>query len=226
MWTIIFWADSIFWPHGLYSPWSERKFGQKWRKWKGAKLKVSKPNLMHMHISSTSTCMNFLSWFYSLTSWTIVHGLKGKFGCFWSKQKMERPCPVNLVCMHFTETSTCINFMSQFNFLTTRTTCIVHGLKGNFSQIWSKKWAKISKTGRATPIFCWFYFWPSWTIVHGPKGKFGCFWSKRKGIKSPTLERPLSPKLVFMHMHFTSTSTCTCTYIKFEPILFFDPHGL
>ena len=51
----------------------------------------------------------------------FVHGLKGKFE---GKQKgarspkPERPCPSNLVHMHFTSTSTCIIFLSQFHFLT------------------------------------------------------------------------------------------------------------
>ena len=44
----------------------------------------------------------------------------------------KRPCPPKLVCMHFTSTSTCINFLSRFNFLTPWT--IVHGLKGKFGR--------------------------------------------------------------------------------------------
>ena len=32
--------------------------------------------------------------------------------------KLEKPCPPNLVSMHFTSTSTCMNFLSSFYFLT------------------------------------------------------------------------------------------------------------
>ena len=54
----------------------------------------------------------------------IVHGTKGKFCRFESKQKggkiskLERLHPPKLVCMHFTSTSTRMNFLSQFYFLT------------------------------------------------------------------------------------------------------------
>ena len=49
----------------------------------------------------------------------IVQGLKGNFGCFEGKQKgaitpkPERPHPPKLVCMHFTSSSTCINFLNR-----------------------------------------------------------------------------------------------------------------
>ena len=121
---------------------------------------------------------------------------------------MERPCPANLVRMHFTATSTCINFISQFNFLTTRTTCIVHGQKGNFGQIWSKKMSKNLQNRKGhTQIF-----WADSILTpmdYSPwsKREIWLFLKQTKGTKSPTLERSLSPKLVFMH--FTSTSTCT-----------------
>ena len=63
------------------------------------------------------------------------YGSKGKIGCFEGKKvakspKLERPHPPKLVCMHFTTTSTCMNFFSQFYFLTPWT--IVHGSKGKF----------------------------------------------------------------------------------------------
>ena len=32
--------------------------------------------------------------------------------------KLERPCPPKLISMHFTSTSTCMNFLSRFYFLT------------------------------------------------------------------------------------------------------------
>ena len=34
--------------------------------------KPHQPNLVSMHFTSSSTCMNFLSWFYFLTPWTIA----------------------------------------------------------------------------------------------------------------------------------------------------------
>ena len=52
------------------------------------------------------------------------HGPKGKFSRFEGKQKVvispkpKRPHPPKLVCMHFTSTSTCMNFLSRFYFLT------------------------------------------------------------------------------------------------------------
>ena len=66
--------------------------------------------------------------------WTIVHDLKGNFGHF-SKgaksQKPERPCPLKLVCMHFGLTSTCMNFLSRFYFLTSMD---YHGPKRKFGR--------------------------------------------------------------------------------------------
>ena len=50
------------------------------------------------------------------------------------------------------------------------------------------------------------FFDPPWTIVHGRKGKIGFFESKQKGAKSPKLEKPRPPKLVYMH--FRSLSIC------------------
>ena len=82
------------------------------------------PKLFCMHFTSTSTCINFLSKFYFLTPWTIVHGPKGNFGRFEDKlkgaitPKPEKLHPSKLVCMHFTSTSTCMNFLSKFYFLT------------------------------------------------------------------------------------------------------------
>ena len=83
------------------------------------------PKLVCMHFTSTSTCMNFLSRFYFLTP----HGLlsmveKEILAVFEGKQKgakspqWERLRPPKLVCMHFTTTSICMNFLSRFYFLT------------------------------------------------------------------------------------------------------------
>ena len=63
--------------------------------------------------------------------------------------KPKRPCPPKLNCMHFTSTSTCINFLSGFYFLTPMD--IAHGPKGNFDHFEGKrKRGKISKTEEAT----------------------------------------------------------------------------
>ena len=50
--------------------------------------------------------------------------------------KLERPCPLKLVCMHLTSIPTCMNFLSQFQLIEFLTTMdIVRGPKGKFSQI-------------------------------------------------------------------------------------------
>ena len=130
------------------------------------------PNLVSMHFTSTSTCIKFLSQFYFLTPMDyIVHGPKGNFSHFEGKQKWakspkpDKPHQPNLVSMHFTSTSTCIKFLSQFYFLT-----------------------------------------PMDYIVHDPKENFGHFEGKQKWAKSPKPDKPHQPNLVYMH--FTSTSTC------------------
>ena len=45
--------------------------------------KPHQPNLVFMHFTSTSTCMNFLSWFYSLTPMDYSPWSEGKFWPFW-----------------------------------------------------------------------------------------------------------------------------------------------
>ena len=70
-----------------YSQWSEREI------WPFFRVAVSPkperprpPKSMHMHVTSTHTCMNFLSQFRSIKFFDdhglIVHGPKGKFGRF------------------------------------------------------------------------------------------------------------------------------------------------
>ena len=117
-----------------------------------AKTKTN-TNLVQSHISSTSTYMNFLSQFYFLTPWAIVHGLKGKLTIFEGKlkgaksPKPEGPCPPNLVCMHVISTSTCINFLSQFYFLSP-----MDYSPWSEREIWPKmKRSEISETGEAMP---------------------------------------------------------------------------
>ena len=88
--------------------------------------------------------------------WTIVHGWKGKFGRFEGKQKEEKspkpekPRPPKLVCMHFTWTSICMNFLSRFHFLTPMD--YSPWFEGKIWPFWTQtKRGKISETGEATP---------------------------------------------------------------------------
>ena len=79
------------------------------------------PKLVCIHFTSTSTSMNFLSRFYFLTTMDYSPWFKGKFWPFLKASKtpkLERPRPPKLVCMHFTSTSTCMNFLSRLYFLT------------------------------------------------------------------------------------------------------------
>ena len=143
------------------------------------------PNLVCMHFMSTFTCINFLSHFYFLTPMDYSPWSEGKFGCFKGKQKgaespkLERPRPPKLVCMHFTSTSTCMNFLRRFYFLTTM----------DYSP-WSE-------------------------------GKFWPFLKQAKrSHNSETGE--VTPTKIGLHAFQVNF------YLHefFEPILFFDPHGL
>ena len=160
----------------------------------------------------------------------IVHGQKGNFGCFEGNinvaisPKPERSHPPKSVCMHFTSTSTCLNFLSQFYFLTPMD-YIVHGRKGNFGCFEGKrKMSNISETGEVTPtkiglhafhinlylheffVLILFFDPHGLYIVHGRKGNFGCFEGNINVAISLKPERSHPPKLVCMH--FTSTPTC------------------
>ena len=96
---------------------------------KGAKSPKPKmscpPKLVSMHFTSISTCMNFLSQFYFLTPMDYSPWSEREIWSFLKvtqkgakSPKPEMSCPPKLVSMHFTSTSTCINFLSQFYFLT------------------------------------------------------------------------------------------------------------
>ena len=120
--------DFIFWP-----PWSEREI------WPILKVAISpkweracSPNLVCIHFGSTSTHINFLGQFHFLTSMDYSPWPEGKIWLFWRQKispKLETSCPPKLACMHFGSTSTCMNFLSQFYFLTSMD---YHGLKGKF----------------------------------------------------------------------------------------------
>ena len=81
------------------------------------------PNLMCMYVTSTPTCMNFLSQFRSIKFFDD-HGLspwvEKEIWLFLKvaiSPKPKRPCPPKLVCMHVTSIPTCINFLSRFRLI-------------------------------------------------------------------------------------------------------------
>ena len=120
---------------------------------KGEKISETEealPTKIGFHVFHVN--LNFLSQFYFWPPWTIVHGPKWNFGCFegkWKRgisPKLERPHLPKLVSMHFTSTSTCMNFLSGFYFLTPMSPWS----KGKFQPFWGKwKKGKISETENA-----------------------------------------------------------------------------
>ena len=105
-----------------YSPCPEREI------WPFLRVAVSPkpershpPKLVCMHLTSTPTCMNFLSRFQSIKFFDD-HGLyspcpKREIWPFLRvvvSPKLERSHPPKLVCMHVTSIPTCITFLSQF----------------------------------------------------------------------------------------------------------------
>ena len=141
----------------------------------------------------------------------------------WTKSpKLEGSHPPKLVCMHFTSTPTCLNFLSQFYFLTPMD--YSPWSEGKFWLFWRqmkneqnlRNWKNHTHQNRFAcishqPLLAWIFwansiFRPPWTIVHGRKGNFGCFEGNINVAISPKPERSHPPKSVCMH--FTSTSTC------------------
>ena len=151
--------------------------------------------------------------------------------------KPERLRPPKLVCMRFTSTSTCMNFLSQFYFLTPMD--YSPWFEGKFWLFWrqTKKEQNLrNRRGYAHQnlfacvshqlLLAWIFwansiFWPPWTIVHGSKGSFGCFEGKRKRSKISETGEATPTKICLHAFHINF-------YLHefFEPILFFDPHGL
>ena len=169
--------------------------------------------------------MNFLSRFYFLTPMDIAHGPKGNFGHFEGKlkgaitPKVETPRPPKLVCMRFRSTSTCMNFLNRFYFLTPMD-YIAHGPKGNFGHFEGKLKGAITlkpETPRPPKLVCMrfrststcmnflsqFYFLTPMDYSPWSERKF---WPFLEAPISPKLERPRPPKL--MCIHLTSTPTC------------------
>ena len=133
---------------------------------------------------------------------------------------MEWSRPQKLACMHFTSTSTCINFLSRF-YLLTPMVC----RKGNLAkskneqnlQYWSghthQNWfACISHQ----PLFTWIFwvnsiFWP-----HGLKGKFGPFLKANQKEQNLQNQRGHAHQIGLHAFHIN-------LYLLFEPILFLTP---
>ena len=132
--------------------------------------------------------------------------------------KPKWPHPSKLVCMHFTSTSTCINFLTPMSYnnpwfereiwLFLKANIKEQNLQNRNGHAHQKWLACIL----CQPLLAWIVwadsiFWPPWTImVHGLKGNFGQFWRQTNLVKSLKPERPYPPKLVCMHI--SSTSTC------------------
>ena len=143
--------------------------------------------------------------------------------------------------MHFTSTSTCMNILSQFYFLTPMNThYIVHGLKWKFSCLWRQtKRSKIFKIRVATPnkfsrqpLLAWiihvdnilsqfyFFYLHGLYIVHNPKGKFDHFWRQPQKNKIFATKETMPTKIA---LHAFDSNLYLHEY--FEPTLIFDPHG-
>ena len=83
--------------------------------------KVTPPKLVCMHVTSISTCMNFLGRFRSINFFDD-HGLYSPWveREIWPflrvtvSPKPERSRPPKLVCMHVTSIFTCMNFLGRF----------------------------------------------------------------------------------------------------------------
>ena len=123
-----------------YSPWVEGEI------WPFLRVVVSPkpertrpPKSVYMHVTSMSTCMNFLSRFRSIKFFDDYSP--------WSEReiwpflrvvvspKPERTRPPKSVYMHVTSMSTCMNFLSRFQlikFFDDHGLYIVHGSKGKF----------------------------------------------------------------------------------------------
>ena len=107
-----------------YSPWSEGKIWPFWRQAKrsnNSETGDTTPTKIGLHAFQVNL---YLHEFFELILFFDPHGPKGKFGRFGGKQKgaitskLEKLHPSKLVCMRFRSTPTCMNFLSQFYFLT------------------------------------------------------------------------------------------------------------
>ena len=187
--------------------------------------------------------MFFLSWFYFLTPmdyspWSereIWPFLKAnKKGAKYPKPEM--PCPPKMICIHFTSTSTCMNFLSGFYFLTPMD--YSPSSEGKIWLFWrqAKKGQNLRNwRGHAHQywfpcILCWSLLawifwansilWPPMDYSPWSKGKIWPFWRQTKmGQISETGDT--TPTKVGLHAFQTNL----CLHEFFEPILFFDPHG-
>ena len=101
-----------------YSPWSEREIWLFLRV--AVSLKAEKPHppkSVYMHVTSTHTCMNFLSRFQLINFFDDHPWSEREIWLFLRvavSLKAEKPRPSKSVYMHVTSTPTCMNFLSRF----------------------------------------------------------------------------------------------------------------
>ena len=157
----------------------------------------------------------------------------------WTKStKLEGSHPPKLACMHFTSTPTCLNFLSWFYFFTPMD--YSPWSEGKVWLFWRQhKRSNISETGEVTPtkiglhafhaqpllalkFLSQFYFLTPMDYSPWSEGEFWPF-SKAygKGSISQKLEK-VTPTKIGLHAFRVNLYLLKV----FEPILFFDPHGL
>ena len=94
-----------------------------------------------MHMTSTTTCMNFLSRFRSIEFFMTMDYSPCSEREIWLFLKVAispkpgRARPLKLVCMYLTSVPTCMNFLSRFQlieFFDNHGLYIVHAQKGKF----------------------------------------------------------------------------------------------
>ena len=154
----------IFDDHGLYSPWSDREIWPLLRVAISLKLeRPCPPKVMYMHVTSTPTCMNFLSWFNQLKflmtmDYSMVQREIWLFLKVATSPKLERPqsatptkimqctCMLHqLLYLHkFFEPIDRLNFLMTMDY-------IVHGSKGKFGRFWRWRYLR-NQRGPPTKI--------------------------------------------------------------------------
>ena len=162
---------------------------------------------------------------------------EGKIWLFWRQTKEaitpkpERPHPPKLVSMHFTSTSTCMNFLSRFYFLTPMD--YSPWLEGKFWPfLKANKRSHNSETRETTPTKIGFHafqvnlylheFFESILFFdpHGlwSEGKIWPFLEANKRSHNSKTKKTTPTKIGFHAFHVN-------LYLHefFEPILFFDP---
>ena len=227
-----------------YSPWSEGKFWLFWRQMKNEQNLRNWKGHTHQNWFACISHQPLLAWIFWADSifwppWTIVHGRKEKFGCFEGKRKMSNisetgevtPTKIGLHAFHINlylpEFFEPILFFDPMDYspwsegkfwLFWRQMKNEQNLRNRRGHTHQNRFACISHQ----PLLAWIFwansiFWPPWTIVHDRKGNFG----KWKMNKISETRRVTRTKIGLHAFHINP-------YLPefFEPILFFDPHGL